>query len=178
MSLPGGPEIVLPASSLVALIGPAGAGKTTFAAAHFKPSQVLSSDQCRLLVADDEGDQSASAAAFAVLYFIAARRARRGRLTVIDATNVRPQDRQRVVWLAQRHRRPAIAIVFGLALEVCLAQNQARLDRQVEAGVIRDQWKQMPGSAGRVAGEGFGAVHWFHTPAEAASALVRVEAGA
>jgi protein phosphatase len=172
---PAVPEIVLPASSLVALVGPAGAGKTTFAGAHFKPSEVLSSDQCRLLVADDEGDQSASAAAFAVLYFIAARRARRGRLTVVDATNVRPQDRQRVLWLGQRHRRPAIAIVFGLPLEVCLAQNQARVKRQVEAAVIRDQWERMPASAGAVAGEGFGAVYWFRTAAEAASALVSVE---
>jgi protein phosphatase len=175
VSLAAGPEIVLAPSSLVALVGPAGAGKTTFAAAHFKPSQVLSSDQCRLLVADDEGDPSASAAAFAVLYFIAARRARRGRLTVVDATNVRPQDRQRVLWLGQRQRRPAIAIVFGLPLEVCLAQNQARVERQVEAGVIRDQWKQMPASAGVVAGEGFGAVYWFQSAAEAASARVTVE---
>ena len=51
-------EIVLPPSSLVALVGPAGAGKSSFAAANFKPSEVLSSDQCRLLVSDDEGDQS------------------------------------------------------------------------------------------------------------------------
>jgi protein phosphatase len=175
VSVATNPEVILPPSSLVALVGPAGAGKTTFAAVHFKPSQVLSSDQCRLLVADDEADQSASAAAFAVLYFIAARRARRGRLTVVDATNVRPQDRQRVLWLAQRHRRPAIAIVFALPLEVCLAQNQARVARQVEAGVIRDQWTQMPTSAGAVAGEGFAAVYWFDSTAGAASALVTVE---
>jgi protein phosphatase len=175
VSVATNPEVILPPSSLVALVGPAGAGKTTFAAAHFKPSQVLSSDQCRLLVADDEADQSASAAAFAVLYFIAARRARRGRLTVVDATNVRPQDRQRVLWLAQRHRRPAIAIVFALPLEVCLAQNQARVARQVEAGVIQDQWTQMPTSAGAVAGEGFAAVYWFDSAAGAGSALVTVE---
>ncbi len=171
------PEIVLPAAALVALVGPAGAGKTTFAAAHFKPSEVLSSDQCRLLVSDDEGDQSASAPAFAVLYFIAARRARRGRLTVVDATNVRPADRQRVIWLAQRYRRPAIAVVFGLALDVCVAQNRARVERQVEADVVRDQWEQMPRSADTVAAEGFSAVHWFHSAAEAGAALVRAGAG-
>ena len=171
-------EIVLPPSSLVALVGPAGAGKSSFAAANFKPSEVLSSDQCRLLVSDDEGDQSASPAAFAVLFFIAARRARRGRLTVVDATNVRPADRQRVLWLAQRYRRPATAIVFGLSLEHCLAQNRARRGRQVEAEVVRDQWKQMPPSADAVVAEGFGAVHWFRSASDARSALVRTGAGA
>ena len=168
-------EIALPPSSLVALVGPAGAGKTTFAAAHFKPSEVLSSDQARLLVSDDEGDQSASAAAFAVLYFIAARRARRGRLTVVDATNVRPQDRQRVLWLAQRYKRPAIAIVFGLPLELCIARDQSRPGRQVGANVIRDQWEQMPKSPSVVAKEGFGAVYWFGSASEIDSALVRAE---
>jgi protein phosphatase len=169
-------EIVLPPSSLVALVGPAGVGKTTFGATHFKPSEILSSDQCRRLVSDDEGDQGATPAAFAVLYFIAARRARRGRLTVVDATNVRPADRQRVLWLAQRYRRPAIAIVFGLPLEVCLAQNLARRERQVEAGVVRDQWEQMPRSADAVVAEGFSAVHWFHSASAAGSAVVRTGA--
>ncbi len=177
MNPTAGIQLVLPPSALVALVGPAGAGKTTFAAAHFKASEVLSSDQCRLLVSDDESDQSASAAAFAVLYFIAARRARRGRLTVVDATNVRPADRQRVVWLGQRYKRPAVAIVFGLPLEICLARNAARTGRRVEDGVIREQWKQMPASAESVGGEGFSAVYWFHSATESGSAVVRSAAG-
>ena len=170
-------DIVLPPSSLIALVGPAGAGKTTFAAAHFKPSEVLSSDQCRLLVSDDETDQSATAAAFAILYFIAARRARRGRLTVVDATNVRRADRQRVIWLANRYRRPAICIVFALPIEVCLGRSGARIERQVETNVIRQQWEQMPASAEAVLEEGFNSVHWFQSAGEVDSALVRTAAG-
>ena len=45
--------ITIPDLALVVLIGPSGAGKSSFAARHFAPSEVLSSDFCRLLVADD-----------------------------------------------------------------------------------------------------------------------------
>ena len=47
----------IPELSLVVLIGPTGSGKSTFARAHFKPTEVISSDFCRGLVADDENDQ-------------------------------------------------------------------------------------------------------------------------
>jgi protein phosphatase len=174
---PPGTEILLPPSALVALVGPAGAGKTTFAAANFGPSQVLSSDQCRLLVADDEADMSASAAAFAVLYFIAARRARRGLLTVIDATNVRRADRQRVIWLAARHKRPAVAILFALPLELCLARNQARVGRQVEPGVVREQWAQLSASAETLGEEGFSAIYTFRDGGDGAAARVALAPG-
>lgn len=163
---------MLPRASLVALIGPAGAGKSTFAGAHFQSSEVLSSDACRKLVSDDENDQSATAQAFAVLYFIAARRVRRGRLTVIDATNLRPADRQRVLWLAGRHRRPAIAILFGLPLELCLARNEARHERRVDPEVIREQWRQLPASTEELIAEGFAAAHLFRSAADAAGAVV------
>ena len=167
-------RIELPASALVALIGPAGAGKTTFAATHFRPSQVLSSDHCRLLVADDESDQSASPAAFAVLYFIAARRARRGRMTVIDATNVRPADRRRTLWLADRHQRPAIAILFALPLDLCLARHQARIGRTVAPSVVREQWDRMPTSSESLREEGFSAAYSFLDASDVAAAIVSV----
>ena len=53
---------VLPVTdlSLVVLVGASGSGKSTFAGRHFKPTEVISSDFCRGLVADDENDQSAS----------------------------------------------------------------------------------------------------------------------
>lgn len=165
-------EIVLPPSSLVALIGASGAGKTTFAATHFSASQVISSDQCRMFVADDEADQSASASAFAVLHFIAAHRARRGRLTVIDATNARRADRGRVLRLAARYRRPAVAILFALPLELCLARNQQRAGRRVEPGVVREQWAQLPVSAAALIEEGFVAAYRLTTEDEVAAASI------
>ena len=57
-------DLSIPGLSLVVLIGVTGSGKSTFARAHFKPTEVISSDFCRGLVTDDENDQSATAAAF------------------------------------------------------------------------------------------------------------------
>lgn len=66
--------ISLPELSLVVLIGPSGCGKSSFARKHFLPTEVLSSDWCRGLVADDENDQAATKDAVELLHFIAAKR--------------------------------------------------------------------------------------------------------
>ena len=52
----------IPDFSLVVLIGPSGSGKSTFARRCFRPTEVVSSDACRALVADDETDQAATPA--------------------------------------------------------------------------------------------------------------------
>ena len=84
-------------------IGASGSGKSTFARKHFKPTEVLSSDFCRGLVADDENDQTATKDAFEILHFIAAKRLAAGRLTVVDATNVQPEARKPLVELARQY---------------------------------------------------------------------------
>ena len=52
--------IEIPDFALVVLIGATGSGKSTFAAKHFKPTEVISSDYCRGLVADDDDDGNAA----------------------------------------------------------------------------------------------------------------------
>ncbi len=64
-------NIPLPEFSLVLLVGASGSGKSTFAAKHFKPTEVLSSDWCRAAVSDDPNDQGATKDAFELLHFIA-----------------------------------------------------------------------------------------------------------
>ncbi|MCX6062902.1 MAG: ATP-binding protein, partial [Caldiserica bacterium] len=100
--------------TLIVLIGPSGSGKSTFGQQHFKPTQIVSSDTCRAMVADDEADQAATAAAFAVLHSIVEQRLRAGRLTVVDATNVQAKARQPLLDVASRYHRPCMAVLFEL----------------------------------------------------------------
>lgn len=122
-------EIKIPKLSLVVLIGPSGSGKSTFARKHFRSSEVLSSDFCRGLVSDDENDQAATKDAFEVLHYVAAKRLARGRLTVIDATNVQPEARSPLVHLAREYHCLPVAIVFDLHESVCHERNRRRADR-------------------------------------------------
>ncbi|MDQ1645000.1 MAG: hypothetical protein QOJ50_1184, partial [Cryptosporangiaceae bacterium] len=102
----------VPELSLVVLVGVSGSGKSTFAARHFAPTQVLSSDYCRGLVADDPNDQAATGDAFDVLGYIAGKRLRAGRLTVVDATNVQPEARRSLIELAREYDVLPVAIVL------------------------------------------------------------------
>ena len=65
-------NLTLPELSLGVLIGPSAAGKSTFARTHFKETEILSSDYCRALAADDENDLAATDDAFAILHFTVA----------------------------------------------------------------------------------------------------------
>jgi protein phosphatase len=152
-------RIEIPDPSLVVLIGPSGSGKSTFAARHFQTTEVISSDFCRGLVADDENDQAATADAFAVLNFIAGRRLAQPRFTVVDATNVQREARRPLVELAQQHDLFAVAIVFDLPEAVCRERNRARADRSFGGQVVKRQRAQLHQSLRRLQREGFRRVH-------------------
>jgi protein phosphatase len=148
-------SLTLPELSLVVLIGVSGSGKSSFARKHFKPTEVLSSDFCRGLVADDENDQKATPQAFEILHFIAAKRLAAGRLTVVDATNVQSESRKPLVALAKQYHVIPVAIVFKLPEKLCQDRNLSRPDRDFGKHVIRQQSQQLRRSLHELKFEGF-----------------------
>jgi protein phosphatase len=168
-------SLAVPELALVVLVGVTGAGKSTFARRHFLPTQVVSSDTCRGLVADDENDQSASADAFDLLHYIAAKRLRAGRLTVVDATNVQQHARTQLVALAREHDVLPVAIVLDVPEAVCTERNRARPDRDMPAHVIPRQHRELRRSLRSLEREGFRKVHVLRGPAEVEAATVTYE---
>ncbi len=169
---------VLPVTdlSLVVLVGATGSGKSTFARRHFKPTEVVSSDFCRGLVADDENDQSASRDAFDVLHYIAGKRLAAGRLTVVDATNVQQEARRQLVRLARTHDVLPVAIVLDLPEQVCRERNAARPDRAgMPAHVIQRHRRELRRSLRGLEREGFRKVHVLRSVEEVEAAEVVLE---
>ena len=164
-------KLSIPNLSLVVFIGPSGSGKTTFARQHFLPTEVLSSDACRGMVGDNENDQSVTREAFALLNYIAAQRLALGRLTVIDATNLVPEDRKPYVELARKYHCLPVAIVLNLPERLCQERNLARSDRNfgdrnLSGHVVRQQHSRMRRSLRGLRKEGFRHVCVLRSPEE------------
>jgi protein phosphatase len=165
-------KLGIPDLSLVVLVGPSGSGKSTFAARHFLPTEVLSSDFCRGLVADDENAQEATSDAFDILYYIAGKRLAGRRLTVVDATSVFPEDRKRLLALAREHDTLACAIVFNMPQALCAERNATRHDRDLPPHALRRQVQALRKSLRNLKRERFHHVWTFSTPEEVDSAAV------
>lgn len=159
-------NISLPELSLIVLVGPSGCGKSTFARSHFLPTEVVSSDFCRALVADDENDQSATNDAFDLLHTIVAKRLAAGRLTVVDATNVKPEDRRFLLNLSQEYHVLPVALVFQLPERICHERNAQRPDRNFGPHVIRNQIRTMRRSLNGLKKEGFHRIFTFSSEAD------------
>ncbi|MCU0451184.1 MAG: polynucleotide kinase-phosphatase [Bernardetiaceae bacterium] len=150
----------LPETSLVLLVGPSSAGKSTFARQHFLPTEVISSDYCRALVSDDENNLAATDAAFQVLHFIAEKRLKMGKLTVIDALNLRREDRAKLLQLAKDCYALAAAIVLDTPLRHLLDRHQARPDRNFGRAVLERHHEDLKRTYKSIEREGFSYVYF------------------
>ena len=168
-------RLSIPDLSLVVLIGVSSAGKSTFAREHFLPTQVLSADFFRAVVADDENSLEATDDAFAALHFVAARRLARGLLTVVDATNVQPEARKPLVELAKRYHAQPVAIVFDPPRSLCEERAAVRADRDLPPHVIPRQHRQLRRSLKGLKREGFRRIFKLRSPADVARVTVARE---
>ena len=151
-------QIALPRNTLVVLVGPAGCGKSTFAARHFLPTQVVSSDECRALISDDPTNQQVSGDAFDLMKFIIEKRLMLGKLTAADATHLSKESRRPMIRLAERFGFNSAALVFDVPLEVCLARNAGRR-RVVPEEALARQHADLKNALRTIKREGFNYVY-------------------
>ena len=144
----------IPDPALVVLIGPAGAGKSSWAAGRYRPQEVISADRLRSVVGSGEHDLEASGDAFALLDQIVAARLRRGLTTVVDTLGQDVARRRGQLELARQAGLPAVAVLLGTSPAVCRQRNRAR-DRPVPAAALDAQLRRMRAVTGEVAGEGW-----------------------
>lgn len=147
-------KITIPRNTLVLLVGPAGCGKSSFAAKHFRLTEIVSSDQCRAMICDDLTNQAVTPLAFELMHSIIEMRLRLGRLTVADATSLKREDRRPLMKLARRAGFNTAAIVFNIPLAVCLGRN-ARRKRVVPADAIALQYDLLLETLSGISREGF-----------------------
>lgn len=144
----------LPSPCLVVLAGPAGSGKSTWAAAHFPADAVVSSDRLRAVVGAGEDDIAASADALALLDRIVAARVARGLTTVIDTTGLDADRRARWRELAAARPMACVAVGFDTPAPECRARNRVRR-HPVPADALRAQLRAWPAARDALAAEGF-----------------------
>ncbi|WP_372366518.1 polynucleotide kinase-phosphatase [Candidatus Uabimicrobium sp. HlEnr_7] len=147
-------EIKIPELSLVLLMGASGSGKSTFAKQHFLATEIVSSDACRAMVSDDEDSQDVNEDAFAVVYEIISRRLKRGKLTVVDATNVQQEARDKLRSLAKKYHVFPVVVALDVPEKICNQQNEGR-QRKVPSSVINRQTKDFRDSIKFLKYEGF-----------------------
>ncbi|QJW91347.1 AAA family ATPase [Spirosoma taeanense] len=165
-------DIELPERALVLLIGVSSSGKSTFARQHFQPTEVVSSDHYRAVVADDDNDQSATKDAFELVHLVVEKRLRRGLLTVIDATNLQAIDRRDYLNMARQYGTEAVALVFNLPTRVLMDRHYARPDRFFSESVLERQIHRLQTTMHDLPFEGFQAIYTFNSPDEVAEAVV------
>lgn len=168
--------IHLPHTGIVLFVGPSNSGKTTvlnrlIAEKVILPSEVVSSDQFRVLVSDveyitwndrprDEADalydeyNQISKEAFQAMDFLIEKRCRLNKLTLIDATHLRVEDRERYLEIAKKHHVPASATVLNVPEKELLERDS---EREFPRGKkrIKQQFQQFQKTLRSIKKEGF-----------------------
>ena len=156
-------------------MGASGAGKSTWAARHFSPTEIVSTDRCRALVGDREEVQAYSKQAFELFYFLIEKRMELRKMIVADSTALDPGTRRSLLDLAHAHAYPAVAIVFPASLDVRRSRNAGRA-RQVPDDVLIAQQSAMERAVASMGHEGWDTVHVLSQGETKPASVVRLGA--
>lgn len=109
---------------IVLLVGLPGSGKSSYAEQH---GGALSSDEIRRLLCDDPTNQSIHRQTFAMLrHLLKVRLALKRPVTIVDATNLTPQERRPYIKIARHHKCEIEAVFFDVPMEECQRRNRLR----------------------------------------------------
>ena len=147
-------ETRLPAPSLIVLVGPSSAGKTTWATEHFAANEIVSSDALRAMAGSGPDDREAGTAAFVLLETIIDERLRRGLTTVVDTLGSDEKRRNRWVEAAHEAGIPVYAVVFDTPKQECERRNAER-DRPLPKTVLNKQFTSHAKTLQMIGDEGF-----------------------
>jgi predicted kinase len=118
----------------VVLVGLPGSGKSSWA--RRQGAAVLSSDDLRYLLIDDESNQTIHREVFATLRLLLRRRLELARpVTFIDATNITRKERRSYINTARLYNCDVEAVFFDVPPEICKSRNAMR-ERIVPDSVI------------------------------------------
>jgi protein phosphatase len=172
---PGETILRVAPSALVVLIGPASSGKTTWARQHFEPTQIVSADACRAMIADDENDQEATRDALRLFHRIIGERLKRGLPTVADSPALTVTAREELLRDAAIYHRPAIALVFAMPSDMQQAWNSQR-SRRAPPAVLAEHRQLLQHTLHVLCNEGFTQIIVLRSPEEMNRLVVRVGA--
>lgn len=110
--------VELPELCLVLVLGPTGSGKSTFAARHFDPREVVSLEELRAKVCEDpaEIDARGEGVAHRVAEAIVDERLRRGMLTVVDGA----EQLDGLLTVARKRYVDVVGLFLDTKVKVCL----------------------------------------------------------
>lgn len=134
--------LAIPYSSLLILVGTAGAGKSTFAQKNFPRNMSVSTDECREILCGSRRNQKISEDAFDLFYFITEKRLKNSYPTIVDSTALYRKNRQRLREIADSYQFSTTLIFFDLSLEECLQNDQGRTF-SVGEEVIKRQFRSL-----------------------------------
>ncbi len=153
--------LILPHRTLLVLCGPAGSGKSTFAAQRFPATNIVSSDRCRGLICDDENNQTVNREAFDLFHAILQKRMLLGRFCVADSVALKPYARGNLRQLAHRFGYFGCLLIFDTPHEICVQRDRQRT-RQVGESVVLYHAGLLASTLQDVPGEGWEMVRVLH----------------